>query len=180
MSDEVYVPIDPSVPVADILAARQPVRSQPEGAGLRVGNKAEFTFVAPLLPGGADIFRQRVARAQTEAAYWEGHVATVHDLRIALINNDQQILFAATYSQEFKPYVLDVIKFATPWIDHMFVGVADGFPGLGAPDALPYILKHQVEASVWYASNENASVRDTTKAFKLLNVFEELLDTAQQ
>ena len=44
-----------------------------------------------------------------------------------LINNDTQILFAATYSDEFKPYVLDVIKFATPWIDYMFTGVGEGY-----------------------------------------------------
>ncbi len=179
MAEEQYVPISPTVPAEEILKFRQPTIQQPEGSGLRVGNKAEFTLLAPVTSGGAALFRQRTAKLQTEAAYWEGHVGTVHDIRVALVNEDKHVLFAATYSQEFEPYLQDVIRFATPWIDYMFVGVVEGFPGLTHPEAIPYITKYQVESSVWYASNENASVRDTTKALKLLNTFEELLDIAQ-
>ena len=130
---ESYSPIDASTSVEKILQVSQQARQQDEGVGLRVGNRAEFTFVVPVVPGGADLFRSRLSKSQTEAAYWEGEVGTVHDLRIVLINNDTQVLFAATYSDDFKPYVADVIKFATPWIDYMFTGVAEGYPGLASP-----------------------------------------------
>jgi hypothetical protein len=175
-----YTPISVGVTAETIMAVSQTAHQQVEGLGLRVANRAEFTLVAPVLqPGGAALFREHTAKAQVEAAYWEGTVATVHDLRVALINEETQILFAATYSDDFKPYVADVIKFATPWIDYMFTGVADGYPGLQSPDAIPYILKYTVQSSVWYASNPQASVRDITRALHLSATFDQLLDIAQ-
>ncbi|WP_395024491.1 hypothetical protein [Comamonas odontotermitis] len=179
MSLENYTPISSSVSADEIEKVHQPVRVQTDGVGLRVGNIAEFTLVAPVRPGGAEIFYERAVKAQIEAAYWEGKLGTVYNLRVCLINNDTQILFAAAYSDEFKPYVVDVIKFATPWIDHMFMDVADGYPGLASPDALPYIEKYQVQASVWYASNDESTVRDVTRATKVSRIFGQLLDAAQ-
>ena len=114
-----------------------------------------------------------------EAGYWEGQLGTVHDVRICLINDDKQLLFAATYSDEFKPYVADVIKFATPWIDYMFTGVGEGWPGLTSPDAIPYLLKYTVQSDVWYASNADATVRDVARGQNVLKAFGELLDAAQ-
>lgn len=179
--DETYAPIDPSVPVQDILKASQPARRQDEGAGLRVGNRSEFTLVANVIqPDGAERFRERASKAQTEAGYWEGRLGTVHDLRIILINDDKQFLFAATYSDEFKPYVADVAKFATPWIDYMFMGVAEGFPGMSSPDALEYLAAHQVEAQVWYGSlNPEASPRDIARSLQVANAVDGLLDAVQ-
>jgi hypothetical protein len=179
MLDPNYIPISKDVTRDQIEKFYQPVRSQTDGVGLRVGNKSEFTLVAPVKPGAAALFREHAEKARVEAGYYEGLVATVHDLRVALINNDTQILFCATYSDEFKPYVLDVIKFATPWIDHMFMDIADGYPGLADPSAVDYILKHQVEASVWYGSHEQASVRDLGRGQKVLGLFDELLDAMQ-
>jgi hypothetical protein len=98
-----------------------------------------------------------------------------------LINDGTQLLFAATYSDEFKPYVLDVIRFATPWIDYIFSGVAEGFPGLEARDAaLAYITKYQVEAGLWYGSPDpDLSPRDITKGRRVTQAFDQLLDAAQ-
>lgn len=173
-----YVPISPTVDPAEILRLRQHVATQLEGAGLRTGKKAEFTLIAPLTPNGAEVFRERTAKLQAEAAYWESKLGTVHDLRVGLIG-DTHILFAATYSDDFKPYVLDVIKFATPWIDHMFLDIADGFPGLSAPGAADYINRHQVQAGVWYASNPDMTPRDVARAGRVLAIFNDLLDAAQ-
>jgi len=174
-----YAPISPSVPADDIAQTTQAVRQQTDGLGLRVGNKAEFTLIAPVVPGGAEIFKERVVKGQIEAAYWEGKLGTVHDVRVCLINNNTQILFAATYSDEFKPYVVDVIKFAAPWIDYMFTGVGEGYPGLTSPDAMPYLQKYTVQASLWFASNADATVRDIARGQNVLKAFGELLDAAQ-
>ncbi|MBV9322394.1 MAG: hypothetical protein JO352_01255 [Chloroflexi bacterium] len=179
VSEAAYSPISASESADEIMRVSQTPRQQTDGVGLRVGNLAEFTFIAPVTPGGAALFRERVVKGQIEAAYWEGKLGTVQDLRICLINNDTQILFAATYSDEFKPYVIDVIKFATPWIDYMFMGVGEGFPGLSSPDAVPYLQKYQVEANLWYAANPDATVRDAARAQKVSRIFNELLDTAQ-
>ncbi len=180
MTEPTYTPIDSSVSTDQILKVSQQLRRQNEGAGMRVGNRSEFTLIAPVVqPNGADLFRERAVKAQAEAAYWEGQLGTVHDLRVVLINNDTQFLFGATYSDEFKPYVADVAKFATPWIDYMFVGVAEGFPGMAAPEALDYLVKHQVEAQVWYASNADATPRDITRSLHVTGAVNTLLDSVQ-
>lgn len=103
----------------------------------------------------------------------------MHDVRICLINNDTQILFAATYSDEFKPYVVDVINFAGPWIDYMFTGVGEGYPGIASPDAVPYIQKYALEADLWFASSADATVRDVERGQNVVKAFGELLDAAQ-
>jgi hypothetical protein len=159
----------------------QECRPQTDGVGLRVGNRAEFTLIAPVSqPDGPAIFRERVKKAQIEAGYWEGRLGTVHDLRICLINDGTHLLFAATYSDEFKPYLLDVIRFATPWIDHIFSGVAEGFPGLASDDAIPYIQKYQVESDLWYGSpTPDLSPRDIAKGHRVSQAFDQLLDAAQ-
>jgi hypothetical protein len=177
-----YEPISSGVTAEEIGNWAQECRRQTNGVGLRVGNRAEFTLIAPVIqPDGPAIFRERVKKAQIEAGYWEGRLGTVHDLRIGLINDGTQLLFAATYSDEFKPYVLDVIRFATPWIDYIFAGVAEGFPGLESHDAaLAYITKYQVESGLWYGSpNPDLSPRDITKGRRVAQAFDQLLDAAQ-
>lgn len=177
-----YEPISPDVTAEEIGKWTRESRRQTDGMGLRVGNRSEFTAIAPVIPGtGASTFRQRIEKAQIEAPYWEGRLGTVHDVRIALILDDTHLLFAATYSDEFKPYVLDVIKFAAPWIDYMFTGVALDYPGLESPEALAYLAGHQVEAGIWYGSpNPDASVRDISKALHVSGAFNNLLDAAQE
>jgi hypothetical protein len=177
-----YQPISPDVTAEEIGKWTRESRRQTDGLGLRVGNRSEFTAIAPVIPGtGPSTFRQRIEKAQIEAPYWEGRLGTVHDLRVALILDDTHLLFAATYSDEFKPYVLDVIKFATPWIDYMFSDVAVGYPGLASDEAMAYLAGHTVEASIWYASpTPDASVRDVSKALQVSSAFDNLLDAAQE
>ena len=178
MANDAYTPISADVSAHEIARWKQDAVRQADGVGLRVGKKAEFTLIAPLTADGANIFLERLPKLQAEAAYWEGKLGTVHDLRVALIGKTH-ILFAATYSDDFKPYVLDVIRFATPWIDHMFVGIAEGFPGLGSPDAIEYISRYQVEANLWYASNSELTVREIARGNKVFAIFNDLLDAAQ-
>ncbi len=88
-------------------------------------------------------------------------------------------MFAATYSDEFKPYIVDVIKFATPLIDYMFKDGVEGYPGLASPEAVAFIQKYIVEASVWYTSSVEATVRDVARGQNVLKAFGELLDAAK-
>ena len=58
----------------------------------------------------------------------------------------------------------------------MFKDVAEGYPGLSAPEAVAYIEKYQVQADVWFASNEAATVRDVARGQRVLAIFNDLLD----
>lgn len=178
MAGEAYVPISSEIGADDISQFRRTACRQTGEAGGCIGKKAEFTLIAPLTKDGARIFLERLPKLQTEAGYWESRLGPVHDLRVALID-DAYILFAATYGADSKPDVLEAIRFAAPWIDHMFVDIADGFPGLGSPYALDYINAHQVEADLWYASDPDATGRAIARSDKMFASFNDLLDAAQ-
>lgn len=161
------------------MAANAPVvRQQPDGPGLRTGMVAEFTLIAPVVPGGAARFRENLAVAQAQADYYEGLLGTVHDLRIVFFNNDTQVLFAATYDGDLLPYVADVFAKATPWLDLMFLGVGEGYPGGHAPGVVEWVAKYQLQADLWYASNPTMTAKKTAKAQLVMQAFDALLDAA--
>jgi hypothetical protein len=161
-------------------AVGQKVTRQPDGPGKRIGVKGEITGIANVVPGGAKLFRERLPQIQAEAAYWEGRVGTLHDFRAMLIDNDTRIMFTIVYDGEFRPYIDDVLKYAGPWLDAIFLGVFEGFKGSQDPEALYKLLASRVfEADVFFAGNPNSTVRDITKMEKVSKAVSELLDAAQ-
>src|ERR1700733_9646288 len=108
-------------------ALAKEVTRQPDGPGRRIGKRGEPTGIGKVAPGGAKLFRERLPQFQAEAAYWENRVGTVHDFRMALIDNDTRIWFSIVFDGDFKPYISDILERAAPWLDQVFVGVWDGF-----------------------------------------------------
>lgn len=161
-----------------IQESQQSVGKEPDGPGKRIGKVGEFTFIAPLKPGGAEKFRQHLATSQAHAAYYESSLGTVHDLRIVLFDNDTRLLFAATYDGDFLPYVADVIAKAASWLDEMFLDVLEGYLGANDPHFTEFVAKYQIEADLWYASNPDMTAKDIAKAGKMMKAFETLLDAA--
>ena len=157
---------------------KQTVIREPEGTGKRIGKVGEFTFIAPLKAGGAEKFRQNLKTYQDHASYFEHAIGTVHDLRIVLFDNDTRLLFAATYDGDFQPYLADVVKYAAPWIDEMFVDIVAGYPGANDPHFIDFVAKHQIEADLWFASNPELTAKEAAKAQKMMQAFETFLDTA--
>ena len=159
-------------------AQNQHVANQPDGPGRRIGKRAELFLFGNVLPGGADLFRERLPQFQAEAAYWEGRVGTVHDLRIALIDDDTRILFAITYDGDFKPYIADILANASPWFDALMPGVWEGFSKATDPSTVALVLKGALTSDFFYCSNPELTVRDITKMKRLSHALGELLDAA--
>ncbi|MGW1000585.1 hypothetical protein [Streptomyces sp. NPDC002520] len=151
---------------------------QPDGLGKRVGEVAEITVLFDAKPGGAERFHQNAAKIQDDAFRYEKVVGTVHDFRVTFINNDTQVIGAVTYDGDFKPYMADIFANAAPWFDEMFEGVVEGWPGATSPNIVDWLVTKIVEADMWYASNPTMTVEDTTKAQKVTQAFNALLDTA--
>src|SRR6266702_8700489 len=124
---------------------QQSVGREPDGPGKRIGKVGEFTFIAPLKPGGAEKFRHHLATSQAHTAYYESSLGTVHDLRIVLFDHDTRLLFAATYDGDFQPYVADVITKAAPWLDEMFLDVRDGYAGANDTNFTEFVSRSQIE-----------------------------------
>jgi len=160
-------------------ALSQHATRQPDGPGKRIGKKGEISGIAKVAPGGAKLFRERLPQIQAEAGYWEGRVGTLHDFRVMLIDNDTRILFTIVYDGEFKPYIDDVLQFAGPWLDSIFLGVFEGFKGSHDREALYELLnKHVFEADVFFVSNPDVTVRDVAKMKRLSGAVGELLEAA--
>jgi hypothetical protein len=164
--------------VATQPAAAPSVARQPDGLGKRVGDIAEITVLLPVKPGGAARFRQNAAKIQSDAFYYEKLIGTVHDFRLTFINDDTQLIGAVTYDGDFKTYIADIFTKASAWFDEMLMDVIDGYPGASHPEIGEWTAKHIVEADMWYTSNPSMTVMDTTRAQKVMQAFDTLLDSA--
>jgi hypothetical protein len=156
----------------------QEVTRQPDGPGRRIGKRGELTGIGKVAPGGAKIFRERLPQFQAEAAYWENRIGTVHDFRVFLFDNDTRILFTIVFDGDFKPYVEDLIKEVSPWLDQIFGGVWDGYQGMEDAGILELVHNSQVDAEFFYAAFPHATRRDVEKALRIRSAVNELLDAA--
>jgi hypothetical protein len=159
-------------------AMSQNVTHQPDGPGKRIGKKGEISGIGKVAPGGAKLFRERLAQIQAEAGYWETRVGTVHDFRVTLIDKDTRILFTIVFDGDFKPYIEDILREAGPWLDQIFLGVWDGFKGVKDRASVEELLGFAFEADLFFVRNPDVTVRDVAKMQRVSTAVNELLDAA--
>jgi len=155
-----------------------PVTQQPDGPGLRVGKKGEISGIAKLLPGGAKIFRERLAQNQAEAPYWEARVGTVHDFKIFLLDNDTKLFFSIVYDGNFEPYLSDIFSKAGPWLDNIFGGVVDGYKGVSDPGIKEFLGPLLIQADFFYTHRPELSCHDIDRADRLAKAVDAFLEAA--
>ena len=156
----------------------QQVARQPDGPGLRIGKRGELTGIGKVTADGARLFRERLPQVLAEAPYWENRIGTVHDFRIFLFDNDTRILFSIVYDGDFKPYVADLIREVSPWLDQIFGGVWDGYKSMRDPGIFDLVQNAKVEAEFFYAAFPDVSRRDIEKMQRLSNAVSAMLDAA--
>ena len=156
----------------------QNITHQPDGLGKRIGKKGELSAIGKVAPGGAKLFRERLPQIQAEAGYWEGRVGTVHDFRVTLIDNDTRILFTIVFDGDLKPYIADILREASPWLDQIFLGVWDGFKGTQDLQSVEYVFSFAFEADFFFVSNPDVTARDVAKMQRVSTAVSELLDAA--
>jgi hypothetical protein len=159
-------------------AMSQNVTHQPDGPGLRIGKKGEISGIGKVAPGGAKLFRERLPQIQAEAGYWETRVGTVHDFRVTLIDNDTRILFTIVFDGDFKPYLEDILREASPWLDAIFLGVWDGFRGTKDRESVQELLSFAFGSDLFYVRNPDVTVRDVAKMERISKSVADLLDAA--
>ena len=148
----------------------------------RPGNKAgqsnEFTIICGLKPGGAERMRKLFADGFTgERQKNTDRIATVHDLRFVIFDDDTRVLFVSTFDGDWESYINDFATIIPDEIDLLFHECA-GYPGIHSPDVKDWIVKQQVTATAFYSAYPDASVRDIWKALKTKKAFDGLLDEA--
>ena len=148
----------------------------------RPGNKAgqsnEFTIICGLKPGGAERMRKLFADGFTgERQKNTDRIATVHDLRFVIFDDDTRVLFASTFDGDWESYINDFATIIPDEIDLLCHECA-GYPGIHSPDVKDWIVKQQVTATAFYSAYPEVSVREVWKALKTKKAFDTLLDEA--
>ena len=146
--------------------------------GTKAGQSNEFTLICALKPGGGERMRQLLADGFTgERQKNTDRIATVHDLRFVIFDNDTRIMFASTFDGGWDQYIDDFGTILPDEIDLLFHEF-EGYPGINSPDIRDWIVKQQVTAVGFYSAYPEASVRDVWKALKSKKALDALLDTA--
>ena len=153
-------------------------QTAPARPGTKVGQSNEFTMISKLKPGGAERMRNLLADGFTgERQKNTDRIATVHDLRFVIFDNDTRVIFASTFDGTWESYIDDFATILPDEIDLLFHECA-GYPGIHSPDVKDWIVSQQVTALCFYSAYPDASVRDVWKAMKVKKALDTLLDAA--
>ena len=136
------------------------------------------SIIGDVLPGGAKLFRERIARFQAEAGYWETRVGTVHDFRVLLFDNDTRLLISAVYDGDFIPYLNDVLEQAGQWFDFLMPGVWEGYVKATDAATRELVARQAYSAEGFYAANPDLSIKDIAKMRRIASAVNDLLDAA--
>ena len=149
--------------------------------GVSVGPTSEFSLFFHVKPGHEDALREAVRTLQDHPGYRPGDydiaIATIHEARFVLFDDDTRLLFATSFDGPWDPYMDD---FATSGptlqlFDTIFQHVEgyEGLPDLAAVKA--FILGAQVTAG-GYARNYPGTVKEIRKALRVNKAFQQVLD----
>jgi hypothetical protein len=143
------------------------------------GKQGEWTLIAPLKPGAAAELRANLDALSADAAPRIGLIKILHNVRVALIDNDTRMLFATIYDGTWDQYIDDfaahpVLK---PALDHLW-GHLDGYPGLESPDVKDYFIKYQAPVAYFWTAYPDSTVERIQKGERVLAGFEQVLDAA--
>lgn|SRR5699024_2440766 len=145
--------------------------------GLRQGQVSELTVIVPLIKGGADKLREKLENNPKQAEVM-ARIATVHDMRWVIFDDDKRLLFATAYDGDWDAYIDDFGTQIPELLDHFFAEVKD-YPGINSPEIKDFIAKHQVTASGWYCAYPENTVKDIWKSERIVKAFNNLIDAAQ-
>jgi hypothetical protein len=168
---------DPALEV-QIQNRKQPISQQPDGPGKRIGKRGEIVVIGHVLPGGGDLFRQRIGRFQEEAGYWESRIGTVHHFTVHLFDDDTRIMISAIYDGDFLVYLDDVIQQAGPWFDSLMPGVWEGYGSASDPETAKLIHEQAHTADAFYAAYPDYSAKDIARMEKVFTAVNTILDAA--
>src|ERR1700680_3255251 len=89
--------------------------------GAKAGQASEFTLISKLKPGAAERVRALLAGGFTgERQKNTDRIATVHDLRFVIFDNDTRIIFASTFDGGWESYINDLPTILPDEIDLLF------------------------------------------------------------
>jgi hypothetical protein len=149
--------------------------------GVSVGPTSEFSLFFHVKPGHGDDLREALRDLQEHPGYRPGDynmaVATIHEARFVLFDDDTRLLFATSFDGPWDAYMEDFFT-SGPTLalfDAVFQHVEgyEGLPDVAAVRA--FVLGAQVTAA-GYARNYGGTVKEIRKAERVNEAFQRVLD----
>jgi hypothetical protein len=145
----------------------------------RKGQLRWATFIAPLVPGGADRLRQIFKERSTQSSDPVEKVDTIHELRWVIFDNDTRAIFVTSWDGDLDSYLAD---FQTKVPELMYIMSKDivGFPasGVQSPEWIDFLLQYYVPTIGFYSRTADVTNRQLDKALRVNDAVDKLLDAA--
>ena len=160
------------------MAASETTTARP---GVSVGPTSEFSLFFHVKPGHGDDLREALRTLQNHPGYRPGEygmaVATIHEARFVLFDDDTRLLFATSFDGPWDSYMEDFFT-SGPTLalfDAVFQHVEgyEGLPDVAAVKA--FVLSAQATAAA-YARNYGGTVKEIRKAERVNEAFQRVLD----
>ena len=147
--------------------------------GASVGPTSEFSLFFRVKPGEGEQVREALTALQGAPGYrpgdYEMPIATIHEARFVLFDDDTRLLFATSFDGPWDAYMVDFASKPLKLFASIFQHV-EGFEGLPDLDAVKaFILSAQQSAS-GYARNYGGTVKEIRKARRVNDAFQRVLD----
>jgi hypothetical protein len=147
-------------------------------AGLKVGPRTAFTFIANVLPGHGKELRDLIAAVQGDprgdAALQE--IGSLHEFRWVLLDDDQRILFASSFDGDWDKYIQDFAATAIgQMIDRNLQHVEDWI-GIKDPHVADWLLERAVPAVGYNTAYPQPTVKQIWRALAIQQAFDRALE----
>jgi len=147
--------------------------------GARLGKRSELTIIVPLAPGGAKRLRTFLQLLGGNLSPGASKVGTLHDMRFVFFDNDTRMLFATSFDGDWDTYIDDFIALIPDYLD-IIDSAWEGWPGIRAPGAKDYLIKHQITAEGWFVANPELTLADIERLKRNGKAVDEFLDKLSQ
>jgi hypothetical protein len=155
--------------------------AQPDVArpGITVGPTSEFSLFFRVKEGHAAAINQALKDLQAAPGYRPGDyelpIATIHEARFVLFDDDTRMLFATSFDGPWDAYMED---FASKPLQ-LFAGIfehVEGFDGLPDLAAVKSFILSAQKTATAYARNYGGTVKENRKAARVNAAFQQVLD----
>ena len=160
------------------MAAPLSETSQP---GSQVGPTTEFTLFFRVKAGEGASLRQSLGALQDTPGYRPGDygmaVATIHEARFALFDDDTRLLFATSFDGPWDAYMEDFFT-SGPTLElfDVIFRHTEGYEGLPDLAALKAFILSAEKTCSAYARNYGGTVKEIRKAQRVNAAFQRVLD----
>ena len=147
--------------------------------GISVGPTSEFSLFFNVRPGQESEIREAITALQSTPGYrpgdYEVPIATIHEARFVLFDDDTRLLFATSFDGQWDAYMEDFASKPLKLFAAIFQHVEgyDGLPDLAA--VKNFILSAQ-QSAAGYSRNYGRTVKEIRQAQRVNDAFQRVLD----